>query len=65
MINIKTAYKFTSLAALAAVGIVAGFVSAHIERDPELAKIKNEVEWQGEQIQQLKDVFTEEIFDKE
>ena len=67
MININkdTAINFVGLAILGGVGIVVGYISESKKLDSQLADIKKDIEWQEEQIQQLKDVYTEEILDKE
>ena len=67
MININkdTAINFVGLAILGVVGIVVGYISESKILDSQLADIKKDIEWQEEQIQQLKDVYTEEILDKE
>ena len=67
MININkdTAINFVGLAILGVVGIVVGYISESKKLDSQLAAIKKDIEWQEEQIQQLKDVYTEEILDKE
>lgn len=67
MININkdTAINFVGLAILGVVGIVVGYISESKKLDSQLAAIKKDIEWQDEQIQQLKDVYTEEILDKE
>ena len=67
MININkdTAINFVGLAILGVVGIIAGRLSERKVIYSQLAAIKKDIEWQEEQIQQLKDVYTEEILDKE
>lgn len=67
MININkdTAINCVGLAILGVVGIIAGRLSERKVIDSQLAAIKKDIEWQDEQIQQLKDVYTEEILDKE
>ena len=67
MININkdTAINCVGLAILGVVGIVVGYISESKKLDSQLAAIKKDIEWQDEQIQQLKDVYTEEILDTE
>lgn len=67
MININkdTAINVVGLAILGAVGIIVGRLSERKVIDSQLADIKNNIEWQDEQIQMLKDVYTEDILDKE
>lgn len=67
MININkdTAINGVGLAILGVVGIVVGYISESKKLDSQFADIKKDIEWQDEQIQQLKDVYTEEILDKE
>lgn len=67
MININkdTVTDIVGLIALGAVGLIAGRLHERKVIDSELAKIKNDVAWQDEQIQTLKDVYTEEILDKD
>ena len=67
MININkdTAINCVGLAILGVVGIIAGRLSERKVIDSQLAAIKKDIEWRDEQIQQLKDVYTEEILDKE
>nr|DAF06252.1 MAG TPA: hypothetical protein [Caudoviricetes sp.] len=65
MINIKTAINVVGLAILGAVGIIVGRLSERKVIDSQLADIKNNIEWQDGQIQMLKDVYTEDILDKE
>lgn len=67
MINIDkdTAINVVGLAVLGIVGIIAGRLSERKAIDSQLADIRNSVEWQDGQIQMLKDVYTEDILDKE
>lgn len=67
MININkdTAINVVGLAILGAVGIIVGRLSERKVIDSQLADIKNNIEWQDGQIQMLKDVYTEDILDKE
>ena len=67
MININkdTVINGVGLAVIGVVGIIVGYISESKKLDSKLEDIKKEIEWQDEQIQQLKDVYTEEILDKE
>lgn len=67
MININkdTVTDIVGLIALGAVGLIVGRLYERKVIDSELADMRNNIEWQEEQIQTLKDVYTEEIFDKE
>ena len=67
MINIDkdAAINGIGLAVIGVVGIIVGYISESKKLDSQLADIKKDIEWQDEQIQQLKDVYTEEILDKE
>ena len=67
MININkdTSINGIGLAVIGVVGIIVGYISESKKLDSQLADIKKDIEWQDEQIQQLKDVYTEEILDKE
>ena len=64
-INKETVTDIVGLIALGAVGLIVGRLYERKVIDSELAKLKNDVAWQDEQIQTLKDVYTEEILDKE
>lgn len=67
MININkdTAINVVGLAILGVVGIIAGRLSERKVIDSQLEDIRNNIEWQDGQIQMLKDVYTEDILDKE
>ena len=67
MININkdTVTNLVGLAVLGVAGIIIGRLHERKIIDSQLADIKSNIEWQGEQIQTLKDVYTEEILDKE
>lgn len=67
MININkdTAINVVGLAVLGVVGIIVGRLSERKIIDSQLADIRNNIEWQDGQIQMLKDVYTEDILDKE
>ena len=67
MININkdTVTDIVGLIALGAVGLIVGRLRERKIIDSELAQLKSDIEWQEGQIQTLKDVYTEEILDKE
>lgn len=67
MININkdTVTDIVGLIALGAVGLIVGRLHERKVIDSELAAMRNNIEWQEGQIQTLKDVYTEEILDKE
>lgn len=64
-INKDTAINVLGLAVLGAVGIIAGRLHERKVIGSQLADIRSNVEWQDGQIQMLKDVYTEDILDKE
>ena len=64
-INKDTAINILGLAVLGAVGIIAGRLHERKVIGSQLADIRSNVEWQDGQIQMLKDVYTEDILDKE